>query len=241
MVALPPVQANSPLTQQHTQSYVVVGFYRHAAHECVSAEVSRCIDNAKFTHRPRRPRAASSGLSSRLVSGALKIFTAAVVMFLAILYLKLGYFVLFLLPLGAFLAVLLTRKQREGHSPVWSALVAVVAFCAAYFLVSAAAVQNRDETRQLRWEVVEHPGQTGSEVRLFLGGSDYLFFNSSELASYLRSRPGNLVTVSLPVTRILGCFQSVGPPTIEGWGVAPDTGYGSGGGPGPWQDHWWCP
>ena len=161
-------------------------------------------------------------------------------MFLAPIYLKLGYFVLFLLPLGALIAVLLTRKQRAGYSPVWSSLVAIVAYCAAYALVWSAAIQNRDETRQLTWEVLEHPRQTSPEVRLYLGGSHYLISHSSELASYLRSRSNETVTVSLPVTRILGCFQGVGFPTIEGWGVVPLGGYRSGTGAGPWEEYWWC-
>ncbi len=177
-------------------------------------------------------------MTSRLISGAVRVVTVAVVMFLAPIYLKLGYFVLFLLPLGALTAVLLTRKQREGYSPVWSSLVAIVAYCAAYALVWSAAIQNRDEMRQLTWEVLEHPRQAAPEVRLHLVGSHYLFSHSSELASYLRSSSKETVTVSLPVTRILGCLQSVGVPRIEGWGVVPIGGHGFST---PWREHWWCP
>lgn len=180
-------------------------------------------------------------MTSRLVSGAVRVVTLATVMFLAIIYLKLGYFVIFLLPLGALTAVLVTRKQREGYSRVRSSLVTIVAYCAAWLLVWSAATQNRNETRQLAWEVLEHPGQTHPEVRLYLDSSTYLFSYSSELASYLRSRPNKTVTVSLPVHRLLDCFQSVGDPKIDGWGVVRLDGYASSSGPGPWKDHWWCP
>ncbi len=71
-------------------------------------------------------------------------------------------------------------------------------------------------------------------------GGDYLSSYSSELASYLRSRSNQTVAVSLPVTRVLGCFQGVGPPRIEGWGVMPLGGYGTTG-TSPWGEHWWCP
>ena len=180
-------------------------------------------------------------MTSKLVWGAVRVVTVAVVMFLAIIYLRLGYFVLFLLPLGALIAVLLTRKQREGYSPVWSSLVAIVVYFAAYALVSSTAIENRDESRQLTWELLERPRQTGPEVRLHLGGSHYLISHSSELASYLRSSSKDTVTVSLPVTRILGCPQSVGVPRIEGWGVVPIVRHEFGTGAGPWEEHWWCP
>ena len=177
-----------------------------------------------------------------LASGAVRVVAVAVVMFLAIIYLKLGYFVIFLLPLGALAAVLLTRKQRAGYSPLRSSLVVIAAYCAAYALVLSLAIQNRDETRELAWEVLENPGQTGPEVRLYLGGSDYLLSHSSEFAKYLRSQPDETVSVSLPVTRLLGCFQSVGVPRIKGWGVLILDGYVTGGsGVGPWDQHWWCP
>ena len=180
-------------------------------------------------------------MTSRLVSGAVRVVAVAIVMFLAIIYLKLGYFIIFLFPLGVLTAVLLTRKQRAEYSPVWSSLVAIVAYCAATALVWSAAIQDRDETRELKWEVLEGPRQTGPEVRLYLGGSSYLYSYSSELADYLRSRHNETIPVSLPVSRTLGCFQSVGFPRIEGWGIVPLAGYGTGTGPGPWEDHWWCP
>ena len=179
--------------------------------------------------------------AARFVSGAVRLVALAVVMFLAIIYLRLGYFIIFLFPIGALAAVLLTRKQRAGYSPLWSSIVAVLAYCAATALVWSAANQNRDETRELKWEVVQNPGQTEREVRLYLGGGDYLYSYSPELAAYLRSRPNETITVSLPVSRTLGCFQSVGVPRIEGWGVVPLAGYRSSTGTGPWEDHWWCP
>ncbi len=180
-------------------------------------------------------------LTSRLVSGAVRVVAVSVVVFLAITCLKLGYFVLFLLPLGALAAVLLTRRQRAGYSPVWSSVVAIVGYCTATALVWSASIQNRDETRELKWEVLESPGNTGPEVRLHLGGGHFLYAHSSELADYLRSRHADTITVSLPVTRILGCFQSVGLPRIEGWGTVPFAGFGGSIGPGAWEDHWWCP
>src|SRR3989442_15845907 len=73
-------------------------------------------------------------------------------------------------------------------------------------LVWSAAIQDRDETRELKWEVLEGPRQTGPEVRLYLGGSSYLYSYSSELAHYLRSRHNETIPVSLPVSRNLGCF-----------------------------------
>lgn len=179
--------------------------------------------------------------SARLVSGAVRVVAVPLVMILAINYLKLGYFVIFLLPLGALTAVLLTRKQREGCSPVRSSLLAIVAYCAATALVWSAAIQNRDETRKLKWEVLEGPGETGPAVRLYLGGGHYLYSHSSELADYLRLRHDETIPVSLPVTRVLGCFQSVGLPRIEGWGTVPFDGFGGSIGPGAWEDPWWCP
>ena len=50
--------------------------------------------------------------------------------FLAILYLHLGYFIVLLLPLGALVAVLVTRRQRAGTSPFWSSVATIVAYCA---------------------------------------------------------------------------------------------------------------
>ena len=181
-------------------------------------------------------------LSSRIVPGAVRPVFLAIVTFLAIIYLRLGYFVLFLLPLGAAASVLLTRRQRAGYPRVWSFLAAIALYGAAYALVSVAAIRNRDEMRDLRWEVLEAPGTAGAEVRLYLGEGDYLYSYSSRLASYLRSLGRGTVAVSLPVTRILGCFQSIGAPRIEGWGTAPLDGYASTGpGASPWEDHWWCP
>ena len=180
-------------------------------------------------------------MASRLGSGAVRVTTLAVVMFLAIVYLKLGYFVIFLHPLGALLAVLLTRKQRAGSPPIRSSLVAVLAYFAATAVVWSAAIQDRDEIRELKWEVLDLPSPSEPEVRLHLGGSHYLLSYSAKLSDYLRSQSNETVAVSLSVTRILGCFESIGPPRIEGWGVAPLGGYEAGTGPGPWEEHWWCP
>lgn len=180
-------------------------------------------------------------LASRLGSGAVRVVSLVVAMFLAIVYLKLGYFIVFLLPLGALAAVLLTRKQRAGYPTIRSSLVAIVAYCAATAVVWSAAIQHRDELRELKWEVLKPPGRSEPEVRLLLGGSHFLFSHSAELADHLQSQSNEMVTVSLPVTRFLGCFQSIGPPRIEGWGVVPLGGYGAGIEPGPWEDHWWCP
>jgi hypothetical protein len=180
-------------------------------------------------------------LASRLGSGAVRIVAVVIVMFLAIVYLKLGYFIIFLLPLGALIAILLTRKQRVGYPPVRSYLVAIVTYCAATAVVWSTAIQHREEMRELKWEGLEPAGRSEPEVRLHLGGSHYLISHSAELGQFLRLQPNETVAVSLPVTRTLGCFQSVGPPRIEGWGVAPLGGYGAGTGEGPWEEHWWCP
>ena len=182
-----------------------------------------------------------------LVAGGVRIVALVVVIFLAIEYLKLGDFVLFLLPLGALAAILLTRRQRAGYSRVWSSLVAVLAYAAAWALVWSAAVQNREEAREARWEIVDRPGSSELEVRLYIGvsegaeGSDYLFSSSSELASYLRARSKETVPVLLPVTRVLGCFKSLGAPRIEGFGLVPIGGYTTVGGAGTGAEHWWCP
>lgn len=180
-------------------------------------------------------------MASTLASGAVRIIAVAVAMFLAIVYLKLGYFIMFLLPLGALIAALVTRRQRRSYPRIRSTLVAIAAYCAATALVWSAAIQHRDERRELKWEVLDPPGRSQPEVRLFLGGSHFLFSNSAELGDYLRSQSNDTVVVSLPVTRVLGCFQSVGPPRVAGWGVAPLDGYGAGTGAGPWAKHWWCP
>jgi len=116
-----------------------------------------------------------------------------------------------------------------------------VSLAAATALVWSAAIQNRDELRELKWEVLEIPRQTAPEVRPYLGGNRYLYSSSADLGNYLRSRSDETVPVLLPVERILGCFQSVGFPRIEGWGVVPLAGYASGTGAGPWEKHWWCP
>jgi hypothetical protein len=62
------------------------------------------------------PAEREGSLALRLVSGAVRVVAVAVVMFLAIIYLKFGYFVIFLLPLGAVTAVLLTRAQGIRQS-----------------------------------------------------------------------------------------------------------------------------
>lgn len=178
-------------------------------------------------------------LTSRLASGAVRVVAVVLVMFVAINYLKLGYFVLFLHPLGALAAVLLTRSQRAAYSPVWSSLVAIVAYCAATAVVWSASIQYRDEPRELRWEVLDLPGQTVPEVRLYLDGGDYLYSHSPELANYLQSRHSETILVSLPVSRVLGCFASVGLPRIEGWGIVPFAEFG--GSIERREDHWWCP
>src|SRR5262249_32111870 len=105
----------------------------------------------------------------------MRIVVLAIVIFLGILYLKLGSFLLFLLPLGAVAGVLLPRKQRAGYPPAWSSLAAILVFGAAYALVLFAAIRNRDETRSVQWEVVQEAGRTAPEVRLHLGGGHFLF------------------------------------------------------------------
>lgn len=183
----------------------------------------------------------SRSLASRLGAGAIRIVALALLMFLSIFYLKLGYFVLFLLPIGALIAVLITRRQREGYPAIRSTLAATAAYCAAIALVWSAAIQNRDEVRDLEWEVVEHRDGSEPEVLLHLGGGDALHSLSGKLRDHLVSRSRATVTVVLPVTRILGCFQGVGFPRIEGWGVVPVAVYETGSEPGPWEEHWWCP
>ncbi len=177
--------------------------------------------------------------------GTIRVVAVAIVMFLAIFYLKLGYFIILLLPLGAPVAVVLTRKQRAAYPPIRSALVASLGYCVATAVIWSAAIQRRDEMREVLWEVLQPHGRREPEVRLHLGGGHYVLSHSAELGSYLQSQSNRTVAVSLPVTRILGCLERVGPPRIEGWGVAPLGGYGVGGygagsGTGPWEEPWWC-
>jgi len=160
----------------------------------------------------------------RLVSGAIRVVAVAVGMFLAVIYLKLGYFVLFLLPLGALTAVVLTRAQRAGYSQVWSSLVAIVTYGAAYAVVSSAAIRNRDETRDLTWEVLEPPSQTRPEVRLYVGAAitcprtplnlqatfDHDPTRPSPFPSPLREFWVAFKALALPASRVGGSCHSVG-------------------------------
>jgi len=188
----------------------------------------------------RLPGGAPRFGARRIVPGFLRILAVAVVLFLAVIYLRLGYFVLLVHAIGAMAAILLTRPQRAGFPAVRSSLVAVAGYCVAVAVVQLVAVQHRNEVRDLAWQVVEQPGGRAPEVLLQIGGGDALYSTSAELRTWLESRSAPTVRVSLPVTRILGCFHSLGDPSIEGLGVVPMAGYMSGG-PGAWEDHWWCP
>ena len=179
-------------------------------------------------------------MTSRIGAAAIRILALALFMFLAIFYLRLGYFALFLHGLGAVGAVLLTRRQRTGFPAIRSSLVAVLGYCAALVLVLSVAVRNRSEVHDIAWEIDEQPGHE-SRVVLPLGGGDAFYSASTELRDYVTSRATPTVTVSLTVTRILGCFQGVGEPSIEGFGVIPRAEYESSSGAGPHGEHWWCP
>lgn len=173
---------------------------------------------------------------------AVELAAVACATFAAIAYLKLGYFLVVVLPLSVWVALRTTRRHREGFPPGRSAFVTAVAFCLVTALVWSTAIQHGEETRELTWEAVQTPGSNSPEVRFNLGGGHSLGSRSAELADYLQTQSRPTVTVHLPITRTLGCFQSVGPPSVEGFGVAPLGSYMVvGSGAGPWEEHWWCP
>ena len=171
-----------------------------------------------------------------------KLFAVAIATFLAIAYLKLGYFLVVVLPLSAGAAVYATRRQLSGFSPWLSVPATVLAFCLVTAAVWSLAIRQHSESRELTWEVVPSPGSGSPEVWLELGGGHTLGSRSPELAAFLQERSDPSVIVHLPIRRTLGCFQSLGPPNIEGFRVAPLGPYKvTGSGPGPWTEHWWCP
>jgi hypothetical protein len=90
-------------------------------------------------------------LYARLVHGAIRVLVVAVVIFLATVYLKLGYFIIFLLPIGALIILFVTRRQRAGYPPIRSSLVTIAAYCGVTAVVWSTGIQHREEVRELGW------------------------------------------------------------------------------------------
>lgn len=178
-----------------------------------------------------------------------KVLGLAVMLYLAVFYFRLGYFLLAVYAVGIVLAVSITVRQWDT-SRSRSATIAVVTslYVTVQFLVFWAATTESNESFTMRWsESVSSDTVHGREVVLEFDDfpGNYVGVYSGDLTDYLGSTGRATVEVVFSITRDMGCFRGfhatrVG--SLTSWRSS-SAGYSQSSGDAqfPWSDPWWCP
>jgi len=181
-----------------------------------------------------------------------KILLLSIVLHLAIFYFRLGWFVIYIWLVGAFLALQITEQTWSNSS---HKIVGIILVLAGYAL-SVVLVWNglfnweSERTFNMIW-YDKGLGNEWKESEIVLQFVDYpqhqigIYLN--ELAAYLKSNDVQDVRVRFEVTSDLGCMrgfhqEEIG--SLSKWKSA--GGYaaviGETTGPSPWGPRrWWCP
>lgn len=173
---------------------------------------------------------------------ALELIALAIAIYLAVFYLRLGYFLVFVIPAGVVLALLVTRSQRRQWPARAGPVLVAVAYLVLQVLVFAGATTESKETHTMRWS----DGDGGEVVLEFQGfPGNHIGVHADELRKHLDAAGSPTVEVELAVTRDIGClrgfhvarvgdFASWDPGSVGYTGAIGDT-------TSPWSDPWWCP
>ena len=179
-----------------------------------------------------------------------KTVVVAVVVFVAIFYLRLGYFLVLVWPIGALLAIAASwRNIRASPSRVLAAAFVLLAFA----LVSIGLWKSAMDRKTLRdfdmtWMDRGDRSKSGeAEVMLeferFPG--HYVTIHSNGLRDHLKRVTARPIRATFEVTDDLGCMRGFHEVQVAGFTIGPGF-HGTSGATGypassPWgRDPWWC-
>jgi hypothetical protein len=180
----------------------------------------------------------------------LKIEAVVICLVLAVVYMKLGYFLVFVWVLGVLVAVALTLPQWKAARwrSVGVILVVVGYFGLTWLTWNTFLGRETAISFNMLWEsrgATNQYGEAEVVLRFVDFPGNYVGEYSDDLFEYLSHRQANPVEASFAVTRDLGwCFRSfrlerVG--NLTSWESAWEYAGRRDGGPSPWDEPWWCP
>jgi hypothetical protein len=180
----------------------------------------------------------------------LRITLLVLGLLIALLYFRLGYFLIPILTLGAAVAVLVTSPQwRAGRLPAVGAVLVILTYAGITWLAWSTLV-DREVTRtfSMRWESRGSDnghGETELVLAFVAFPTHHVGVYSDELHQYLARRGENPVDAAFVVTRDLGwCtrgFRLARVGDLRSWKSAWSYSGSRGDGPSPWRRPWWCP
>ncbi len=189
----------------------------------------------------------------RFALALVKLVALAFGLALAILYLKLGFFVGCVWGFGAAAALALTVSLWSAARPRWpGAVVVLVAYMGLASLAWQVLAGRRTEaTFRMSWEsrgAENHYGEAEVVLTYVDHPAHYVRYFSDDLLEHLSERGENPVEVGFVVTKDLGrCvrgFLVVEVGGLASWSSAwSSTGHAGPSDPStsPWPEPWWCP
>ncbi|MDH4351280.1 MAG: hypothetical protein OEW56_09055 [Gemmatimonadota bacterium] len=188
---------------------------------------------------------------ARRLGIALFAITALVLgLLVALLYLDIGYFQVYVLLLGAALAVLLTRPQwRAARPPIAAAAAAVAAYAGITAVVWTTLLgQTSHQVFAMRWEsrgTANTHGATEVVLHFVAFPGHRVGEYSDDLYAYLAGQPDNPVPVTFEITNdLFKCvrgFQVTQVGELRSWRSLWGYSGSDGREPSPWDNPWWCP
>lgn len=188
-----------------------------------------------------------SGLS--LVGVLAKLVAVSAVLYLAVFYLRLGYFLLLVWAVGAAAVYYWTASERASVAyPGIAALSIVLLYTGIQIQVFSLAQTQSDEVFTMRWS--EKPAMHADmepEIMFEFEAhpSNYVGFYSTQIRDSLVAAASQRVEVSFRVTRDLGCMRGFNATRIgdlTSWPTGSLAYSRAEGSTEPvWTDPWWCP
>lgn len=179
-----------------------------------------------------------------------KTALVVVVLVLAVFYLRLGWFLLLVWPLGALLALAASWRDIRAST---SRALAVALVLVAYTVISIGLWQtgmNRKSVHafDMTWQDkgdrnAFREAEVVLEFERFPG--NYVGIYSNQVRDYLKQLAARPVRVTFEVTDDLGCMRGVHETRIgdlASWRSADGYASATGSPASPWRkDPWWCP
>lgn len=181
-----------------------------------------------------------------------KILLLTIVLHLAIFYFRLGWFILPLWLVGAFLVLWLTKQtwQDSSHNMVGMILVLAGYGLSVVLVWNSFFNWQAERTFNMSWSD-KGLGNESQESEIVLQFVDYpqhqIGIYSNELAAYLKSNAVSEVQVRFNVTSDLGCLRGFHQEEIGALSEYQTAGgyvavMGETPAPSPWGPRrWWCP
>lgn len=171
---------------------------------------------------------------------------------LAVFYIHLGYFVLFVWIIGAPFALLLTKKRWKEAKKSSLAILAILGLYFGVWVVTWKLFLGRrsPEVHAMKWSVSSSQDESKDAQRVSVSfhfkthPGHFIEIDSVQLRDYLNQEGKDSVDVRFEVIRDFGCMRGfswthVG--KLSSWDSAGSRAGSDGSEASPWSNPWWCP